>query len=364
MHGQAYAEAVRSLTRGLALTEGIPGGSELNERLRARLQLARRGQAANQLHHFANRIRFLYADDSRNAHEGRNLEEHCQKIWDTRTLFEKRQGAELEPTVEQQIQADLLDLAILWADLRVRWASTEQIPLACRDALRLLTEAQELLGPNVILERERQVYAKKIGGGTDGSAPSTTQMVPRTAWEHFWLGRSFLGSGNLTQAVAEFDRALSLNPGEFWASFYRGQCSYRLQHYAEAVNAFSVCLALTPKSAQCFYNRALAQNALGDTEKALLDYERALELDTTLAAAALNRGLLHYNAKRYSAAIADLERALRIGADAGTVHYNLALIHLANGDRAKALASVRTALEQPGEQPDARNLLNRLTRKP
>lgn len=363
---RAYAEAERSFARGLASTEGIPGSPELVEKLGLQLHRARRGQAADHLHVLANRIRLLYGDASRNAKEVRSLDEYCQKVWNTRSLLRERADLGLEPAVEQQIHADLLDLAILWADLRGRSATDGQSHDAYRDALQVLTQAEELLGPSVILARERQTYAAKLGltEVADDAARRANELVPRTAWEHFCLGRSLLGSGKLVEAVAEFDRALLLNPQDFWASFYRGQCAYRLKRYEDAVSAFSICLALRPTSAHCFHNRALAQASQGNTDKALLDYDRALQLDPTLAAAALNRGILHYTGKRYPAAIADLQRALDIGADAATVHYNLALVQLAQGDRANAVASLRSALQQGGEQAEARDLLNRLLHKP
>jgi tetratricopeptide (TPR) repeat protein len=366
MHSRAYAEAIRSFSRGLDLIERIPGGSKLSEQLSDGLHLARRGQAAEHLHVLANHIRFYCGDEGRTLKQARTLEEHCQKIWNTRWLLVKPAGARLEPALEEQIQADLLDLAILWADLRSRLATADQTEEACWDALRLLTEAEKRLGSSVILTRERQAYVEKLGGApvTGEAAPRATELVPQTAWEHLYVGRSYLRAAKLREALGEFERALFLNPQEFWASFYRGQCCYRLQRYQEAVDAFSTCLALTPTSAACFYNRALAQSTRGNPAEALLDYDRALQLDKTLAAAALNRGILHYHAKRYTAALEDLQRALEAGADPATVHYNLALVHVARGDRAAALESVRAALQHPGERSEAQALLNQLLRKP
>jgi tetratricopeptide (TPR) repeat protein len=365
MRSRAYEEAARTFRRGLALSDGIPGSAELVEKLRGQLQLARRGQAADRLHLLANHIRLLYADDSRSSQEARSLEDQCQKVWDARLLMEQHGQAGLDATVEEQIRTDLLDLAILWVDLRYRWARGDQINQACRDALRILTQAEELLGPSVILAQERQAYAERLGRASlgDAGAHRIMTLVPRTAWEHFCLGRSLLGGGNLAQAVAEFDQALLLNPQDFWASFYRGQCAYRLQHYADAVNAFGVCLALLPTSAHCFYNRALARTALGDTEKALLDYDRSLELDPNLGPAALNRGILHYNAKNYTAAIADLRRALKIGTDTARVYYNLGLVYHANGQKSEAVACLEEALKQGGAPPEAGALLNQLRHK-
>src|SRR5207237_10108403 len=118
IRSQAYAEAVRSFARRRALVEGVPGNSELLAQLEEQQHRARRGQAADHLHRLVDHIRLLYGDDSRNLHEIRNLEAQCQKVWDTRRLIGERGHAALDAAVEEQIRADLLDLAIRWTGLR------------------------------------------------------------------------------------------------------------------------------------------------------------------------------------------------------------------------------------------------------
>jgi serine/threonine protein kinase/tetratricopeptide (TPR) repeat protein len=365
VRSRAYAEAVRSFERGLALAEGMSGSPELIEKLTNELYLGRRGQAAHNLHVLADHIRFLYADDSRSIAEYQKLEQHCQNVWNKRQLVGERIGAELDPAVEKQIRADLLDLAVLWADLRCRLAAGERAEEAYRGALQLLAQAEELLGASAILTREREAYVQKLNRGerANVAVQHAPEFAPQDAWEHFWLGRSLLGSGHVQEALPQFDRALFLNPQDFWSCFYRGQCTYRLRRYAEAVNAFGTCLALNPASAHCFYDRALAYTALQDTDKALFDYDRALRLEPNFGEAALNRGILHYKRQDFRRALADLERALEIGADPAVVYYNIALVHVARGDRASARASLQSALRQGGEQAEAQDLLNRLSRK-
>src|SRR5262249_30854507 len=154
-----------------------------------------------------------------------------------------------------------------------------------------------------------------LGDVARAAARRAAELPPRTAWEHYALGRFFLRSGNLALAAAELQRALELRPQDFWPNFYQGLCAYRLRRYGDAVTAFCVCVALAPGEAECYFNRALARAALGSTGLALQDYDRALQLDPALAAAALNRGILHYREKRYTDAAADLRLALNNGAD-------------------------------------------------
>src|SRR5207245_3639611 len=198
---------------------------------------------------------------------------------------------ELEAITEEQIHDDLLDLVVVWANLRVRLATGQRMAEVQQDALRQLQEAQALFGPNVILERESLAYAEALGRLERAQAAGRClpELRPKTAWEHSALGRFLLYSGMLPPAMLQFEKALNLRPQDSWANFYQGTCAYRLQRYEEAVNAFRVCLALAPESAECFYNRALAEAALNRTEQALSDYSQALARDRTLAAAALNR---------------------------------------------------------------------------
>jgi tetratricopeptide (TPR) repeat protein len=113
--------------------------------------------------------------------------------------------------------------------------------------------------------------------------------APRTAWEHYAVGRALLQAGDLEAAGNQFDQALALEPQAVFPNFYKGICAYRRAHYEDAVLAFTACVALAPKIAWCYYNRGLAYDALGQSERALKDFNRAAQLDPALAPALLSR---------------------------------------------------------------------------
>ncbi len=344
----------------IAVAEGLPANRSLLQELGGQLHLVQRAQAAHKLHILAERIRFLFGTDPLPGGQVSKLEAQCRKVWDTRELMMERAGCELEPATETQIKVDLLDLAVLWADVRVRTATGYQLEEARRDALRLLEEAESLFGPNLVLARESQAHAQALGRP---ALAQSAAVPPQTAWEHYSLGRFLMHSGTPAPAIAEFERAVDLQPQDFWPNFYQGVCAYRLGRYDDAVTAFRVCLALAPDSAECLYNRASAQAALGRTERALHDYSRALQIDPTLSAAALNRGVLHHQGTRYNEALDDFQRALDNGADSATVHYNMALAHLARKDRRAALNTLRRVFENDRQHKEARELYDRLIRK-
>jgi tetratricopeptide (TPR) repeat protein len=196
----------------------------------------------------------------------------------------------------------------------------------------------------VALTRDRRAYAEALGQ----SFPSQEMdPPPRSAKEHYDLGRSYLRSGLIQQAAIEFQNTLKERPQDFWPNFYQGLCAYQLRQFEEAVAAFRTCIALAPTKAECYHNRAIADEALGRATEAMGDYSRALELDPSLTAAALNRGTLLCNAHRYDDAIADFQRALRTSPDpetTGHIHYNLAVAYLAKRDRSAAAASIEEAV--------------------
>ena len=342
-------EAVRTFQRGLSRARDLPGQGELAGELARLLLVAERAEAAADLHQLAERLRFVCGGDAPPPRSARQLEERCRTAWEGRRFLANRQRA------EETVRADLLDLAILWADLGVRLAPPGRDGDARRHALRLLDEAETLLGPHPALRRERRNHSRLLG--LPGSAPAgDDRQLPRTAWECTALGRSLLRSGRLEEATGVLERALGLHPQDFWLNFYQGLCTYRLENYHRALAHFHACVVLAPASPECLYNRALTLAALGQPRRALRDYDRALQLNHHFAAAALNRGLLNYQRQHYAAALAGFQKALDSGADPARAHYNLALTYLALGNRAAALAHLERALGQNPGHREARLL--------
>jgi serine/threonine protein kinase/Flp pilus assembly protein TadD len=357
-----YAEAVATLEHGLELAEGVPLHAELTAQLHQELgaardaqEAARRAALAEELHQLADGLRLLYGEEPLAVDSLPGLEARCREVWERRAVIREALGTGPDAGVD----ADLLDLAILGADLRVRSAPPGQGGPARRQALHLLDEAEACCGTSAVLVYERRRHRKALGLAESQSGAAALP-APRTAWEYDALGRSYLAAGDLERAAAELDRAVRLDPSGLWPNYYRGLCAYRQRRYEDAALAFSVCVGVAPGYARCRYHRALACTALGRADEALADYDRALQLDPGLASALLNRGMLHYGARRHDLAVADLEQALRRGADPALAGYDLAIVHLARRDRPAALACLRQVLVRDPRQEAARALLGRL----
>jgi serine/threonine protein kinase/Flp pilus assembly protein TadD len=369
--------AVVTLQHGLSSARALPFQRDLADALDRSLRLAEqervsadRAAAARDLHQLADRARFLYGTDRLPPEGLRGLAAACRALWEQRGRVAERLSAPKGDALEPTVRDDLLDLAILWADLQVRLAPPSGEEAARRDALAVLDQAEALFGPSPVLDEERKLHggmgrADKSVGPTETQSsssvgPTLLSALPSTAWDHYALARSLVRSGDLERAAVEAKRAVRLQPQGLWPNFYQGLCAYRRGRYADAVTAYSVCIGAAPEATGCFYNRALAYEALGEMGQALDDYDQALRLDPTLAAAAVNRGMLHYRAKRYADALADLQRAEALGEEPATISFDRALVHLARGEESVALEELRRALRHAPHHADARKLLDRL----
>jgi serine/threonine protein kinase/Flp pilus assembly protein TadD len=360
-----FSEAADVLRRGLERNTTILASNDFTSKLlQDELRLAVRGQKAEQLHQVADLVRFRHGFTPPAGEEAWKFIRDGRAIWEGRGLLLRPESGALDPELEQRIRTDLLELAVVWADLRVRLAAKADTDEAMRDALRVLDQAEAACGPSPSLNRERRAYARALGQLTSppGSDPDP---APKSAWEHYDLGRSYLRSGLVQEAAAEFQRTLELQPEDFWSNFYQGHCAYHLGQFEDASAAFRTCIALSPKTAWCYHDRARAEEALGQVKQAYGDYSRAIELDPALSVATLNRGILSYKAGRSEDAIADFLRALRASPDretAGRIHFNLALAHLARGNRQAALASAEEAVTSGYRK--AREFRDGLRRRP
>jgi tetratricopeptide (TPR) repeat protein len=362
-----YVEATSDLKRSLAIAEDIPFSRHLISETQKQLRLVERAQAAKALHTLADQLRFQYGTKQVSG-TGPLLEAQCRPFWEKRHLIVRAVASEADTRQAEQVRNDLTDLAILWTDLHVRLASPADLDAARRQVLDRLAEVEQLFGPSRVLCLERQHTATGLGLAEMASSAQhqALDLEPKTAWEHYAVGRFLLRSGNLTAADNEFDKALRLQPENFWPHLYKGTCAYQRgerQGYQDAVAAFSACIALGPEAAWCYYNRALAYARLDRADRALPDYDQALVLDPNLAEAALNRAVLHYHAKHYANARRDLDYALEQGAEPAAVHFNMALVEIAQDNRAGAIESLQRALAHNPQHPEAKDLWTRLKSK-
>ncbi len=274
-----YVAATRVLQDGLEAARSAVGHAELKLQLAAELQKANQLQLADRLHALAEQLRMAHGFEELTDEQQRQLGRYCRTTWETRDALLAACSAPADPAVAETMKLDLLDVGILWADLRARQSDDDQ---SRRDALRILEQAESFSSPSLVLYLERERYAEALGLTAEASearqrASQLAAQGTLTAWDQLALGRARLRDHELEVAAEHFELAADLEPQNFWSHFYQSVCAFRLGRHDAALQALRICTALAPQRPECFYNRALVELAQRDHAAARLSLQRALE---------------------------------------------------------------------------------------
>jgi tetratricopeptide (TPR) repeat protein len=365
LQGGHYAEALQSFKYGVATAESVPFNEGLSRRLRTGTERAEQRLLTAELHRLAEQLRPLQGMDGLPAERITADEEQCRSLWEKRTWIAECIGKSGDVKSDDQVRTDLLDVAILYANLQVQ-SQSPNVHESHEQALTILAQAEEVCGSSCVLFRERAEHARAAGRINDAEAfeHQATDFPARGAWEHYALGRACAQAKDWRQAVVHYDRALAMEPQALWPQFARGLASFQLGEYAEARLSFSICVALAPSDAICDYNRGRTLAELGRFDRAAEDFDRAAQLGSSLAPlAALSRADVYRRQRRFDQALKELSQARR-GVAPSVIAYHAALVHLDRHDTAAAEASLRESLRLDPAYEEARQLLERLRLTP
>ena len=92
-------------------------------------------------------------------------------------------------------------------------------------------------------------------------------------------GVSNLNTGKLEKALADFNRAIEIDPQLAGGYLGRANTLNMMGRYGESIEDYDTVIEIDPKLANAYINRASAYSHLGEYEKAITDYEKGLELD-------------------------------------------------------------------------------------
>jgi tetratricopeptide (TPR) repeat protein len=147
------------------------------------------------------------------------------------------------------------------------------------------------------------------------------------------------------QAIADFSRALELDPNYIYAFTSRGWAYYNLKEYQQAIINFNHALELDPNAAIAYHCRGWTYDALKNYQQAIVDFDRALELDPNNAWAHCGRGWVYHDLKEYQQAIVDFNRALELDPNYTFAYRNRGWAYYWLKEYQRAFADFNCALE-------------------
>ncbi len=148
-------------------------------------------------------------------------------------------------------------------------------------------------------------------------ALATTRTTPLTAGQLIKLGQT-KQDGDIDGAIANFTRAIKLDPNNANAYYERGQAVSLVDANA-AIADYTQALQIDAKNVQAYSGRAYSRQQLFDYTGALQDLDRAIQLDPDQNFY-LRRSSIRTVQGDYQGAIADANQILRLEPDSSEAH--------------------------------------------
>ncbi|MGH7982195.1 MAG: tetratricopeptide repeat protein [Candidatus Udaeobacter sp.] len=162
------------------------------------------------------------------------------------------------------------------------------------------------------------------------------QLDPKNANAYHGRGIAKSELGDFDGAIADFNRALQLDPQNAKTYNTLGNAKSRKGDLEGAIADYNHSLQLDPKNAKAFHNRGIAKIDSGDAVGAITDFNRTLQLDLKDTFTYEGRGSANFLARNWTAALADYRRSFELSRSNQYPHIGIWMIRSRLGEREAA----------------------------
>jgi tetratricopeptide (TPR) repeat protein len=195
----------------------------------------------------------------------------------------------------EELAAYLQENASLAAQMAAQLGTATAEPQAIIEALIdqfQATQGELATEPETAEGWSQRGLQQANGGDLTGAIASWDKALElEPSFARAWHNRgSALGNlGRLEEAIASFDRALELKPDDPQTWNFKGNACYNLQRLEEALACWDKVVELQPNFSQAWFNRGIVAEQLGRKEEAIASFRQALAVqpDFELAKAKL-----------------------------------------------------------------------------
>jgi len=159
-----------------------------------------------------------------------------------------------------------------------------------------------------IQEVTTQSATPSIKPGPEKSPPPSNESVGELVNRGIEKGKE----GDLDGAIADFDRAIELDPKDDAPYFNRAQAKWQKKDTAGAIADYTRAIELGSTNPAAYNNRGNARSENNDQDGAIADYTRAIELKPDYASAYHNRAVTKQSKGDTTGADADFKMAQKL----------------------------------------------------
>jgi tetratricopeptide (TPR) repeat protein len=167
-------------------------------------------------------------------------------------------------------------------------------------------------GYAALLHREYESAIALLTSAIDAGDLGTSDQ----ALAYHWRGAEYLKLGEDDRAIADFDRALALDPNLATAYSDRGIAYRRAGRYELAIADYGQAIRLWPNWHDWYLNRGVSYEALGRHDEAIADFTKAVFYNPRLVRGYVLRADVYAGKDDLALAAADIRRAMSIKHDA------------------------------------------------
>jgi tetratricopeptide (TPR) repeat protein len=254
------------------------------------------------------------------------------------------------------------DATAIWAFAR-RHAEAPEAELA-RSWLMLLIDATDdvvlldslrvadgTLAEQAQHRRHQLEAAATIAARNEQQVPTTIaandgdpeDVAPQDAAGYLKRGLRRLREANFDGAIADFDAAIGLEPGNGPAHRHRASAWGAKGNRERALADFELAIRIDPADPALFRERGMFWRRNGELDLALVDFDHAIRLGFSDAEAYNQRGLVWHDKGHYERAIADFSRAIKIDPNLVAAYVNRGNALRDKGDLASSEADLAQA---------------------
>jgi cytochrome c-type biogenesis protein CcmH/NrfG len=197
-------------------------------------------------------------------------------------------------------------------------------------------------------------------------SPEVTPAAQADAKTHLTQGEQYLQEDKLSEALAEFQAVVQLDPGSIEGHFRLGNTYFQQGQLEQAAAEFQKTLGLDPKNVDALSNLGAVYYGQNAFDKAAAEFKQAISLQPNDAELHYNLGAAYVQQSSCDAAIAEFTEALRLSPELTRAYYGLGNAYKLQGKTQEAIQalqkflSLSTASDEVDLRPHAESLLAEL----